>query len=333
MNVGCESSKIREPKNNEVPLWTSYETINQVFPEEDFIARIGFDETADFARLNADSELSTYFSAKIENAVFASENYVKQNDETSVQRQISKNISLEGNSELFALRHTDSYFDKKRGTFIVCAYINRKEAWNLIEPKLNSISKAINSLYSESQKQDENFFKIIQVNSALKKSEEFYKLYFLAEGIVPQKAKQFYTTQEIIRNAENESVRLKQKSVIFVNVQGYDSERIKTKVSEVLSKNGFSVSDFRRDSDLACSVNVNMNIEISENGGFFVCYPKISLSVKTAEGKTISSFAKSFEKIASYTKESCSRMVFSKIENELEENFISQNVDFMKTGI
>lgn len=322
MNVGCASSKIREPQNKEIPLWASNETINQIFPEEDFIARIGFGETENFARLNADSELSTYFSAKIENTVFASENYVNQNDETSVQKQLSKNISLEGNSELFALRHTDSYFDKKRGTFIVCAYINRNEAWNLTEAKLNSISKAINSLYSESQKSNENFFKIIQFHSVLQKSEEFYKLYFLAEGIAPQKAKEFHTTQGIIQNAQNEIVKLKQKSVIFVNVQGDDSGRIKTKISEVLSKNGFSVSDFRRDSDSFYSLNANVNIEISENGGFFVCYPQISLSVKTAEGNTISSFAKSFEKVASYTKESCSRMVFSKIENELEKNFI-----------
>lgn len=322
MNVGCASSKIREPQNKEIPLWASNETINQIFPEEDFIARIGFGKTEIFARLNADSELSTYFSAKIENTVFASENYVNQNDETSVQKQLSKNISLEGNSEVFALRHTDSYFDKKRGAFIVCAYINRKEAWSLIEPKLNSVSKAVNSLYSESQKSNENFFKIIQLHSVLQKSEEFYKLYFLAEGIVPQKAKQFYTTQGIIQNSQNESVKLKQNSVIFANVQGDDSGRIKTKVSEVLSKNGFSVSDFRRDSDSSYSLNANVNIEISENCGFFVCYPQISISVKTAEGKTVFSFSKQIEKVASYTKESCERMALSKLEKEIEENFI-----------
>lgn len=318
--LSCASSKTEISKSQKkIPLWTSYETLNAVFPEDDFLARIGTGASENLAKLNADSELSFYFSAKIENAVLASENYLNQNDKTSVQRQVSKNILLEGNSELVALRHTDFYFDENRTSFTVCSYINRNEAWNLIEAKLQPLADFINSSYLESQKQNENFLKIRELNSVLQKADEFYNLYFLAAGIVSQKAKEFSATQNIIQKAQTELAKLKQESVIFVNVQGDDSGRIKTKIAELLSKNGFSVTSSQSEK-FSYLADATVNAEISKNDEFFVSYPQILFSVKTLDSKTLLSFAKSYGKVASYTKDACSRMVLSKIENELEEN-------------
>lgn len=323
MDAGCASTETRTARNQkDTPLWTSYETLGEVFSEDDFLARIGSGATETLARMNADSELSLYFSAKIESTVLASENYLNQNDRTSAQRQIVKSSLLEGNSDLAALRHTDFYFDEKHKIYTVCAYINRNEAWNLIEPKLSAVSDSINSLYAESKEQSEKFLRIIQLNDALQKSDEFYNLYFLAAGIVLQKAKAFSATQKIIQSAQNESARLKQESVILVNVKGDDSGRIKTKITEILSKGGFAVTSSRSESSLY-TADTAVNAEISENGGFFVSYPQISVSIRTAAGKTLSSFAKQLEKVASYTKESCRAMALSRIENELEENLIS----------
>lgn len=323
MDAGCASTRNKAAKNQKrAPLWTSYETLGEVFSEDDFLARIGSGATETLARMNADSELSFYFSAKIESTVLASESYINQNDRTSVQRQLQKSSLLEGNSELAALRHTDFYFDEKHKSYTVCAYINRNEAWSLIEPKLSAVSDSVNSLYRESQKQSEKFLKITQLNVALQKADEFYSLYFLAAGIVPQKAKEFSAAQRIIQRAQNERAKLKQESVIFVNVQGDDSGRIKTKITEILSKSGFAVT-LSRNEPSPYTTDIAVNTEISENGEFFVSYPQISVSIKTADGKTLSSFAKQLEKVASYTKESCRGMALSRIENELEENLIS----------
>lgn len=308
-------------KSRKVPLWTSYETINKIFPKTDFIARIGTGTNENSAKLNADSELSLYFSANIKNTISSSENYLNNNDIPLIQKQFSKNILLEGNSELFGLQHTDYFYDKKRKTFIICAYINKKAAWNLIEPKLSEIQDSINFLYKESQKQEENFLKILELNSVLQKSDEFFNLYFFAMEIMPQKAKNFSLVQEVIKNAKNESLKLKQECAIFVNVQGDSFERIKTKISEIFSKNGFSVATLKNEK-FSYFVDATVNTDVLENNNFFVCYPQISIYIKNTSGKTIFSFSKNYEKIASYTKESCKQMALARLENEINENVI-----------
>lgn len=326
INVGCASSKIGNSQKKEIPLWANSETISQIFPEKDFIARIGSGKTVELAKLNADSELSSYFSASIKSSRFAEENFTSKNGNTSVSKNLQSNIFIQTDSELFALRHTEPYFDEKRGDFIMCAYINRKEAWNLLEPKLNSISKAINSFYSESQNETENFQKIMILNSVLKNSEKFYKLYFSALLIAPQSANNLSDlkiAESNILNAENKIVKLKQNSVVFVNVQGDSSSRIKTKIEEVFNENGFVVSESEKEKSFYfANANVAVKAEKSANGEIFSCYPQISISVKTIGGKTVFSFATQIEKVASYTKESCERMAFSKVEKEIEENFI-----------
>lgn len=308
-------------KSKKVPLWTSYETIYKIFPETDFIARIGTGKNEDSAKINADSELSLYFSANVKNTISSSENYLNDNDITLIQKQFSKNILLEGNSELFALRHTDYFYDKKRKTVIICAYISKKEAWNLIEPKLSAISNSINSLYSASQNQKENFLKILQLNSVLQKSDEFYNLYFFTMEIIPQKAKEFFFVQEIIKNTKNEILKLKQESAIFVNVQGDSFGRIKNKITEFFFKNGFSVAILKNEK-FSYIANVTVNTDVLENNDFFVCYPQISIFIKNASGETLLSFFKNYEKIASYTKESCKQIALAKLENEINKNVI-----------
>ena len=58
--AGCVATKNvpQEPP----PLWASYETLSEVFPPQDYLAQIGFSDTAERAQVQADAALSSYIS-------------------------------------------------------------------------------------------------------------------------------------------------------------------------------------------------------------------------------------------------------------------------------
>lgn len=319
---GCASTGLE--KQNDAPLWLYSDTIPQIFPNEEFLARTAFADDAESARLRADSELSSFFSAEIQSCAYADETFLNSQDsfgsKTNKIRNLSRQIEVSSHGELVALCHTDVFFDKGRKQFAVCAYINREEAWNLLEPRLRSKSQGLEKAYQKSHGEKERFTKIILLNSVLKESDEFYSLYFLACGIVPKKAESFSKIDTLIQNAESESLRLKTLTKILIQADGDDKERLKTKLSEIFSKEGFSVGD----DGAVYSVNVKTAFAISENGGIFISYPQISLLVRNADGIVLSSWAKQISKISAYTREACERMVWGRIEKELESNFIEE---------
>lgn len=310
-------------KVDKMPLWAKSQTISTVFPNNDFIATIGFGADKELASLHADSELSLYFSYFIENKISANEFLSNERDLNIRKREILKSVFIKNSTKLFALRHTEYYFDKQLNQYIVCAYINRNEALNLIEPKLTSESIKIERLYEESKKQEEPFLKILLLNSILYNSNDFYNLYFFLYGIKQENAKLFSYIDNMIQTVYLKNKKLKQNAVIFIDVHGDVSNRIKTKFYELFSKSGFVVADCKN-SNAAYILDINVDAIISNTDEIFISYPKLSAFIKRTDGIILSSFSKQFEKISSYKKESCERMILKRMENEVEKNFFSE---------
>ena len=144
---GCNSvpDGMAVKNQSKIPLWTSYDTISHVFPNSDYIARIGHGDNAESAKLNADSELASYFNHSVKTDIVARQNYSNQKGKSDIQKYLTKNISVQNDVEVIGLKHTDFYFDSAHNDFIVCSFINRNDAWKLLEPKLVRAVNFINT--------------------------------------------------------------------------------------------------------------------------------------------------------------------------------------------
>ena len=314
----------KEKNTGNAPTWAFSEGISQAFPDELYLARSAFADDPDSARLKADAELASYFSTEIRSRVSASESYATGKNNVSESAERHKNlelqISVSSNARLPALRHTEAYYFKQEKSWCVCSYINREEAWSLIEPKLSSVSNKIESELKLSAQDKEPFFKALHLNRALKEEKEFHELYFVALCLVPGKAARYSTLEADILKGRNQKAKMEGQIKISLIVQGDNVERVEAKLSELFSMHGFSVSM----ENARYFVDAKSSVEAIESARVFVCYPRISVFIKKNNGEAIASWARQFPKVASYTKEACERMAMAKIEGELENVFITE---------
>lgn len=311
---------VSKNEKNRIPLWADLENISSVFPEKEYIARFGYGETSESAKLNADAELSVYFNNEILTHTSATEVLENKNTNTDIIRKLNRKIEISSNAELVALRHTDSWFDKSRNRYVVCAYINRNEAWQILQPKIESETTAFSKLYEESKKQSDTIKKIIFVTSALKQVDLFYEYYYLAMSLIPEKATQYSGIEKRIQQAIFDNKTLKTETALKIIFSGDDTWRVQSKLAQILSEDGFPIGN----TSFKYKVNAITKIEIAENNGIFISYPQISVVIETKEGIVIASWAKQFKKVSAYNWNACERMCINKIEKELEDNFISE---------
>ncbi len=315
--TGCVSKQSLD-SHNSIPLWLSNETINEVFPNEDYLAFVSYGKTLENARANADTELSSYFNQKIESSVLGEELFVEKNDVYHSQKNLTKTVKISTESDLIALRHTDPYYNKVEENYYICSYINRSEAWNLLEPKLNSSIKSFEQ-YKDRSKMELDIFKKLKLqNKALVYGQDFYKSYYLAIGIYPEKAESYSNIDLEIRELESTNFLLKNKNPFSIICNGDNSNRIITKIEELLSGDGLIVSQ----TNAIYCLRVNCNYDVQEIGETFVVYPQINILIETRDGVSQASFSKQLSKVSSYTKDAAERLALNKIEIELENNFI-----------
>lgn len=315
--LSCASTK---KDNKSIPLWVDSQTIYQAFPREDYIASVGYGNTDENARLNADAELASYFYHSVSVQTVATETMKNYYETTDISRKIEREIQSLSQTEFVALHHTEPYFNKSNNKYIVCSYIDKKEAWQILKPKLTSESSAIERAYKKSQIENELFQRIILLNEVQNHSKRFYDIYYQVVAILPEEAVPFSKYDGIIQTVQIELKRVKPEASISIKIQDDKTNRIKTKLYEVFSKEGFSIVT----GAALYSIDVLIEFEISEKGEAFVSYPNISILIKKNNGKTISSWAKQIPKVAAYTKEACERMVLNKIEKELDSVFINE---------
>ena len=319
--LACSSTKINE--DNGQPLWADTETLSQAFPEEEFIARIGYGNDENIANLNADAEISSFFFHTVSVQSSANEKMFSNENVTEIIRNVNRKIETNSDSELIALRHTDSWYDRNRKRYIVCAYIDKKEAWRIIEPKIRSEAIAFENEYKESKAQPDGFLNVCFLNSALKHYEDFYDLYNFVMIIFPERINQFSEINKLFQQARIEKQKLQSVVHIDLKISGDTTNRIKTKMNQLLSEEGFSIGSVKS----FYVAKISIELSSFENDDVYISYPQISISIEKKDGETIVSWAKQFSKISAYSKEACERMSLNKIEKELESNFITNVIN------
>lgn len=322
MIFGCNSvpDGMAVKNQSKIPLWTSYDTISHVFPNSDYIARIGHGDNAESAKLNADSELASYFNHSVKTDIVARQNYSNQKGKSDIQKYLTKNISVQNDVEVIGLKHTDFYFDSAHNDFIVCSFINRNDAWKLLEPKLDFSSDVVKQNYSQAETENELYTKILLLNRALAQSDDFYKNFFMAMAITPENAESYEEVDDLIQTLYTDCEKLKKQSVIFVKASGENSEHIKAKLESVFMDRNFIISASKNDYHYLADLESKINIKQQEE--LYNTFPELSVTVTNKNGKTVDSYSKTYGRISAYSEDSCFRSAMYKIESDLKKNFL-----------
>lgn len=299
---------------SDVPKWIT--NLNGEFSSENYIRAVGEGSSETLAKKSAVAELSAYFGEAIESKIYAHSNKIQKDSEYSSNSSILQDITTSTNSELFFVHYTDVYYDKKEKKYSVCAYINKRKAFDIISQKILSYERNFTQKLEFLQNENEDFIKIIILNDALYDEDEIKRLYDFLRGLGYQKSEKIDDFIASRNEANNLLDELKRKNPLSIISTGDYSEQIKSIISEILTNSGFLLSKNAEYKIVSTSY-----LDIIKYNNIFSCTPTISVVIES-NGETISSCFLSAENFSSYNKQTLIRKSLFNVEVLLHEKFI-----------
>ncbi len=298
------------------PAWKL--NLEKQFPSEKYVRAIGEGTTEAAAKKSALAELSAYFSQTI---IAETESYqkIRQTGAGNVTNSdLRENVIIHSDTELFYVRYTAAWTEPKSKKVFVCAFIERKEAWDLITQKMKGLEDKCNQLSKLANNEKDPFKRMLLLTKVRPFYSEYSGLYEKAVALFPKRGEQFEAFIRKMDGYMNELMLLKASTAIQVKVAGDKGNSIYSKISELLTRNGFLISS---DGRYQLSATVNWNeAKLNE---VYSAYPNIKILI-TGNGRTFASFNGECEKIAAYNQESMQRSAIFRLEELLEENFIKK---------
>lgn len=134
------------------------------FSNPDYIAYRGTGSTVGTAERNALAALSRYFQMSI--SVETTERTTVAGTNAKSESALSEETFVRSQTELFAVHYTEPTYSKEQNAYEVTAFIDRKEAWGMYEPKLSRDAQAFNRFYEDAVRQSETLSKAMWLSRA-----------------------------------------------------------------------------------------------------------------------------------------------------------------------
>ena len=299
------------------PQWLT--DLEKAFPAEDYVRAIGDGNSESSAKKSALSELSSYFNQTISSQTQALRCIEQDNSSYKEKGDVKQNLITSTKSDLFSVQYTRSVYDKRTEKFYICAYLVRKDVWNVISQKMDVVMNNCKSSLKQINKETEILNQLIQLNRTERLYSDFYSLYEMALAIYPHRCSEYTAFAEKIVSEISVLSSIRAQATIKVIVNGDKQNRIKGKICSLLSQNGITVVE--KNARYVLSADVFWNE--SQFNGIYYSIPQIQITVSN-NNKGLAFFAAKCERLSAYNQETIQQIAFANLEEQLEERFITE---------
>ena len=299
------------------PKWLT--DLEKAFPAEDYVRAVGEGNSESSAKKSALSELSSYFNQTISSQTNALRCIEQDNSSYKEKGDVKQNLIASTKSDLFSVQYTRSVYDKRNKKFYICAYLVRKDVWNVISQKMDVVINNCKSLLKQINKETEILNRLIQLNRTERLYSDFYSLYEMALAIYPHRCSEYTAFAEkiVLELSVLSSIRV--QATINVIVNGDKQNRIKGKICSLLSQNGITVVE----TNARYVLNADVIWNESQFNGIYSSIPQIQITVSN-NNTGLAFFAAKCEKLSAYNQETIEQIAFANLEEQLEERFITE---------
>lgn len=300
---GCASDSAK----NEKPLWASDETLELVYPNSVYIARIGRGTSAQSAASFAESELSSYFSHSVRSEVKASEVMTdtkrgdKENNpgESQVKRSIERKVTVDSMNELFDVHLTSAWFDKKQKQYISCAYIKRDDAFNLYEANVRNARNKFRTFYDKASAEEDLLNKIKLLSDCEVPGEEYLETLKISNLLNPEKVSAYANDRKVVEGLELEKNMYRQKCQMYIRATTEEGKKLKSSIAQIIKNKGFNVTENQKEAFYEVVIDLDLGKNVY--GETFTAEPEITVSIKTFNSSERFSYKRSLPKQTGFT--------------------------------
>ena len=306
---------------NTVPEWVlNYQL---VYPESEYIAQKGSGKKSDLAKNEAVANLSYYFETTVNarresnyKSIQTTENQKYKN--TTVQETI-RDTSVTSATTLQSVEFTEPFYNKKDKTWHCLAYIKRKNAWTNFEPELRLAKDNFMNYYKKATEENEAFYVIQNLNSALNNGWDFFDKYTYAQFLSEELTSQNYKEDMSIFSSLSSLIQSKKDQCpIFIESSNDYGNQLYSCLSGILRENGFIVT--KNKNDCMYTLKGNVSYDAFNDDDLFVYNPSILISINK-NTKSLYSYSYEAGTVKAYTKKVAEQKSIDSICKILQNNF------------
>ena len=314
--AGCASVK------EQPPLWAEEDTLESVYPSASYIARVGRGDSVQNASAFADAELTRHFEHSVTSLTSASQTMTSgQDGTTTTERTLNRKVLVDSSMQLFAVHHTDSWYDAKKKRYVVCSYIDRQEAFTVFESRIQQAKELFDSYYKNASSETNPILKTASLKDCKAPAENYLSVLNFAHTLMPSYDSRYADERKRIASVDAEIAQLKNTLVFYLDVKGDSDSRIKAVVSKSITDCGYKVTDSVQGSakNSVCTVNVNVLPNKIYHEQTITANPSVEVKI-SGGAKTVFSYSRTLDRITGFKQAEAfvDKKIYDGLEGELK---------------
>lgn len=295
------------------------------FPKKEYIRAIGEGATEKAAKASAVAEISMFFETKTEvvtQAVNRSSEIVQEDKKMfSSNKSFAQIVNIKSNADFFGVNFTDPVYDSKNDKYTLLAYLKKSEAVEIYKTRIAALVESVDTLVAYAKKESEAFL----AAGALLKAKSFATLaeqYIKAETvIVPSDSEGYKDTLKNLAklDADIASVKKHLTFSIVMNPKDKKFDPVFSTICSIVEKRGMAYS--LNGSKYKIVVDISCQEEEYDAGPFVRA--SADILVVNGAGKGLYTYSKAYPRAGSKTLDLAYTRAIYKINQDLEENFLS----------
>lgn len=263
------------------PDWAGpAQNVTRVYPAEKFIAQKGTGADPNAAQVNALAALSRYFESEVESRVSSVQVITQQNGADEAYLRVEESGLIQSAVNLFALRQSETWFNKAENQWETLAYIDRNEAWTIYEPRLTQKTAPFMTAFRRAETEGDPLRQFVSF-SALQDTELLTMLDF-ALVLHPRKAQAFDDVRSAYAECRSKVEAAKRKIILAVFCTGDYENTVYTALASSFSGHGFALVRNQGEATHRCQAVVTENEQKMQVGTFFT--PTITVTLSGKDG-------------------------------------------------
>lgn len=294
------------------------------YPSSRYVAALGEGKTRGEAEAAAVTAVSLFFGTKTEIRKEAIREFNEVTTNTAIgfskKTYIGESAVIKSEEEFLGIRFAPPWFDPQRQAWIVLAYINRREAGEIYESRINANMSAINALVEDAEQEKEAIYACALLYGGLPIAditEEYIQNAVLVDS---GSARKYDNALARIQRLRSGYRALRGGLTFAVTVSGPDTAgRLMRTLRRLLEDNGYVISP--QNPRYTVAAQFTAVEEPGQTRTFIV--PGITIRIEGA-GSAIFSYAKNYDRVASRDVTRAYGLAVNTVEEDLEHNFITQ---------
>lgn len=267
---------------NITPEWVNnYRTL---YPDSEYIAQRGRADTEETSKTEAIAQISRYFQTTV-NANLQTSMQSYSNGKTVEEKiEVINDVDVMSQVSLFAVEYTDSYYNKKEKKWYCLAYINRENAWQQYQPLVDGAKAEFYALCRNAEKEEDILTKCSAYVKAWNSGKKFLEKLEYARLLSSKKEAAYAVDRQALSEIPGIISEQLNSSSVYLEVQGDYGNIISSALTDVLSKNGLTVSKNKVGSNYTASAIIDDNVQGSDP---LCIYPSLDFTITSNKGKSV----------------------------------------------